>query len=97
MKNQESHISSVIVHIEPNCINEFIESLITIPALEIMSPERKQGKIIVVIEAPSEKSTGDHIEMMKSIKGVLSVTMVYHQTEATDSLDEEVITISDNT
>ncbi len=96
MRHQQSHISSVIVHIEPNYINEFIESIIKIPALEIIPPEKNQGKLIVVIEAHSEKSTSDYIEMMKSIRGVLSVAMVYHQVEDTHSLDEEIIAMSEN-
>ena len=38
-------------------------------------------KLVVVVEGPSQKSLMDDISTINAIPGVLSATMVYHQSE----------------
>ncbi len=86
----ESHISSVIVLIKPHYIERFTSTISSISNLEITITDHTQGKVIVVIEAPSTKLTQNYIEMIKECDGVMSVIMVYHHAEETKFLEEQI-------
>ncbi|MDA9555947.1 chaperone NapD [Vibrio sp.] len=76
----ETHISSVIVHVNPSSLFEIKERINAIPHTEVYgtSPE---GKMVVVLETVSEKKVTEQIEDICNIPDVLSCVLVYHQIE----------------
>ena len=54
----------------------------------ISASDQGQGKMIVVLEAPSLHDTQNMIDSLKAIKGVVSATMVYHHSEPASELNQ---------
>ena len=72
MALNEVHISSLVVHVSPEHLNEIKAEI------DGDSPE---GKIIVVLETENQGFVTDTIEAINNIKNVLGTALVYHQIE----------------
>lgn len=74
------NISSVIVIPHPERIEAVRSQLAKIAGVEVaaVSPE---GKIIVTIETEGDRETIQMYESISLMDGVMSASMVYHQTE----------------
>ncbi len=84
MKNEELHISSLIVHINPKK-SSIIESSINLlegAELVTISP---QGKAVVVLEAPNQRVIMEIIEHINELQGVINTGLVYHEFEQIDA------------
>ena len=79
-------ISSVIVCAKPEHGQLVRDGLAALVGVEVHTVA-EDGRMIVTIEAPSEKDTVKTYEEMGRLPGVLSVSMVYHQVESNP--DEE--------
>lgn len=87
---EETHISSLVLHVIPFGVDEVIASLAEVEALEVAVTEAKLGKIIAVIERANTREISDCIDFLKLIDGVLNVAMVYHHVEETHLLKEDI-------
>ncbi|MEZ8201002.1 chaperone NapD [Vibrio splendidus] len=85
MALNEVHISSLVVHVSPEHLDEIKAQIEKFDNAEIYvsSPE---GKIIVVLETENQGFVTDTIEEINNITNVLGTALVYHQIET--ELDE---------
>ena len=82
----ETHISSLVVHCHTEVMPEVIEALSAMPVAEVPR-HSEQGKLVVLLETPSESTIMQRISEIENLPGVISTALVYHQidteTEAT--------------
>lgn len=76
--NGEVHISSLVVLCRPEELETAVANIEAMPNTEVHATDAT-GKIIVVIESPSERKILDAVEDLEAISGVVSATLVYHQ------------------
>lgn len=83
------NISSVIVHARPGAADAVSDRLLALDGVEIhaVSPE---GKIIVTIESDSDGATTGTYESIGRLDDVLSIALVYHQTESDPEMEISV-------
>ncbi len=83
------NISSAILHVAPERLDEACEALGRISGVEIhaRSPE---GKVVVTLEDDSTNSAADKYVALHGIAGVASVAMVYQYSDD-ESLDTEEV------
>lgn len=74
----EVHISSMVVLCKPDAIENAVKKIGANPLAEVHAVD-ESGKIIVVLETPSEQNILDGIQELEQIDGVISATLVYHQ------------------
>lgn len=75
------NISSAIVHARPGAAEAVRAGLGALAGVEIHAVSN-EGKLIVTIEADGDRDTTATFESIGQIADVLSVAMVYHQTES---------------
>lgn len=83
------NISSVIIIPHPDHIETVQHGLREIDGVEVhaVSPE---GKVIVTIEAESDHDTTRLFEFISQLDGVMSASMVYHQSESDPEMEISV-------
>lgn len=88
-RKQENVISicGVMVFILPEKREEVEARMLEIQGLEIHGAS-DEGKLVVTIETPSYKETGDAVTCLQKLEGILSIAMIYQHAEALE--DEEV-------
>jgi nitrate reductase NapD len=74
------HIASFIVRTRPEAASEVASRIAQMPGAEIHAVE--SGKIIVVVEAESERVLADYMEELRGALDVLMVSLVFHQVDA---------------
>lgn len=86
--NEENVISicGVMVFILPEKREEVEARMLEISGLEIHGAS-EEDKLVVTIETPSYKETGDAVTRLQKLEGILSIAMIYQHAEA---LDEEL-------
>lgn len=74
------NISSVVVIPHPDAVDRVVAALRALAGVEVqaVSPE---GKIVATLEADDDRATTEIYEVIGQADGVLSVAMVYHQSE----------------
>ncbi|WP_222868083.1 chaperone NapD [Saccharophagus sp. K07] len=77
-KNKPLHIASVIVHVWPKYMPAVKHWLGHVPGAEIHA-ESAQGKLVVVIEADSERTILNTLDDLAAQPGCLSAALVYHE------------------
>ena len=85
MALNEVHISSLVVHVSPEHLNEIKAEIEQFDNAEIYG-DSPEGKIIVVLETENQGFVTDTIEEINNITNVLGTALVYHQIET--GLDE---------
>lgn len=75
------NISSAVVHAKPGTTEVVRALLMTIEGVEIHAIS-EDGKLIVTIEADGDRATADTYGSIGQMDNVMSVAMVYHQTES---------------
>ena len=83
------NISSVIVIPHPDHIEAVPQRLREIQGVEVhaVSPE---GRVIVTVEAESDRETSQTFEFISQMDGVMSASMVYHQSESDPEMEISV-------
>lgn len=85
MSLPEAHISSLLVQVSPEHLDETKKRIEAFDEAEIYGVS-EVGKIVVVLETQEEGFITDVIEKINNMPGVLGATMVYHQIDSgTDS------------
>lgn len=74
------NISSAIVYIKPEQEQALRLELAQIPGIEVHASQ--DGKLIVTIESDSDKSAVDTYQAIEHMGSVLSVAMIFQQTES---------------
>lgn len=75
------NISSAIVHARPGAVNAVKARLSVIDGIEIQAVT-DAGRMIVTIETEGDGSMADAFDAINKMDGVLSASMVFHQTES---------------
>lgn len=75
------NISSVLVNARPERAAQVQEGLLALSGVEVHAVT-EEGRMIVTIEADSEKELANMFETINQQPGVLSASMVYHQYES---------------
>lgn len=77
--SNELHVTSLIVQVQPDKMADVRQKIMAIKNAELSA--NNDVKLVVVIEGTSQKSLMDDISTINALPGVLSATMVYHQSE----------------
>jgi len=82
------HVSGVLVHARPECLESVRAQLESAPGIEIhaMTPE---GHLVTVVERPSDGELADVFIDMQNTAGVLSASLVYHYSDAENASEQE--------
>lgn len=83
-------ICGVLVHARPDVSDSVKGYLLRQPGFEVHAVT-EEGKMVVTVEGDQSRSVADKIMQMQDIKGVLSVSLIYHHHEEDDVEAEEVI------
>ena len=84
MKQQEVHISSMVVHAKSEYLAGVKKNIEQLPGAEIHG-ESESGKLVVVLETQNQGYITDIIETISKLEYVLNTALVYHQIEYADS------------
>ncbi len=87
--NAQVHISSLVVQLQPERITDISQHCQAHPAAEVHATD-PLGKMVLVLETLTQQEIVEFIDWLQGEKGVLSVSLVYHQVESADELDREV-------
>ncbi|WP_434952253.1 chaperone NapD [Shewanella sp. HL-SH4] len=77
--SNELHVTSLIVQVNPDKMADVRQKIMAIKNAELSA--NNDVKLVVVIEGTSQKSLMDDISTINALPGVLTATMVYHQSE----------------
>ncbi|WP_350432968.1 chaperone NapD [Shewanella sp. H8] len=77
--SNELHVTSLIVQVHPEKMAEVRQQIMAIKNAELSA--NNDVKLVVVLEGSSQRSLMDDISTINGIPGVLTATMVYHQSE----------------
>jgi nitrate reductase NapD len=75
----EYHISSVIVQFKQENHCQVKTAISELEGTDIRGIDDDQGKMVVVVEHETERGMVGIIDQLKDIKGVVNVSLVYHQ------------------
>jgi len=84
------NISGVLVHAQPKRMDALSDELNTIEGVEVHAA--KDGKLVVTVENEKLNALADQVMAFQHLKGVMSVSMVYHESDDNEKIDiEEVL------
>lgn len=78
--SNELHVTSLIVQVRPEMMAQVRQQILQNDRAELSV--NNEVKLVVVLEGTSAKSLLEDIATINAIPGVLTATMVYHQSEA---------------
>lgn len=80
---KSDHIASLLVQAWPERIPELRPQINAMSGIEVHQDDAK-GQMIVTVEAGSDRQLLNAISDIEQIKGVIAVSLVYHQIEDTN-------------
>lgn len=80
MREQELHVSSLIVHINIAKSTTIKAGINKLSGAEVITIS-DQGKAIVVLEAPNQRQIMEVIDTINELDGVINTGLVYHEFE----------------
>lgn len=83
------NISSAVIHARPDAVEEVLAGLGALGCVEVHATS-PAGKLVVTLEADDDRGMADAYESLGRMDGVLSVALVFHQTE---SDPEELVSV----
>lgn len=86
MALNEVHISSLVVHVVPQHLDEIKEKIDQVPGAEVYG-ESEDGKLVVVMETQNQGYITESIDKINNFEHVLNTALIYHQIET--DLDEK--------
>lgn len=78
------HVASLLVQVRPENIETVAPVLAGREGVEVHATDPK-GKIIVTVEAGSDRRLLDTVTWIEATPGVIAAPLVYHQVEETES------------
>ena len=85
----EWHISSLILQFKPDYLSSIENALTGRTQVEIHG-RNDEGKMIVVVEAATERDLVGRIDAIRQLAGVVNFSMVYHQIDQDE--DDQAVT-----
>lgn len=82
------HIASFVVHHRIDAATSIDALLARLPETELAL--RDGGRSVLLCEGSDERSLVDRIEALRTLDGVISVSLVYHHAEFCEHLMEEI-------
>lgn len=82
------NISGVLVHVQPQRMDQISKELKAIAGVDVHAAEK--GKLVVTVENEKLNALADQVMAFQHIKGVMSVSMVYHESDDENIDIEEV-------
>lgn len=86
--DQEIHIASVVVYVQPEHQTSVRSCLQDAPGAEIRA--EADGKLIVILETESTRRTVEAMDAIRELPGVVEVVLVYQHAEPASALAQEV-------
>jgi nitrate reductase NapD len=74
------NISSLVVHVRPECAAAAQQALRALPGVEIHAASA-DGRLVVTVEADSDGHASQIHDRIAATPGVMSAALVYHQFE----------------
>jgi nitrate reductase NapD len=84
----EIHISSALVHVQPERTQEVARRIAALDGADLHFAEA--GKIIVTLEAATSAAIADRLSEIGRLAGVFAATLVYHEVTTPEALGEPV-------
>ena len=76
-----AHISSLVVHCRPDVIERVLADINALEGTEV--PEfAPEGKLVVLMESPTEREIMQRISTIEAIPGVVGAALVYHHVDS---------------
>jgi nitrate reductase NapD len=89
LSDAEVHIAGVLVHARPLSLMQVCRAIDALAGAEVFQSSA-EGKIVVVIEAPTGKQVLDVVDAIRPLAGVLNVSLVYQHAEPASSMQQEM-------
>jgi len=83
------NISGVLVHVQPKRMDALSKELNTIEGVEVHAAT--DGKLVVTVENEKLHALADQVMAFQHLKGVMSVAMVYHESDDNENMDIEKV------
>ena len=80
-------ISSLVVQVNPADLERVQKEIESMPGSEVMG-QNDQGKLVVVLDLPSNRIAADYITQIQHLDGVLSATLIYQYDDHEPQLEE---------
>ncbi|MBE8168813.1 MAG: chaperone NapD [Shewanella sp.] len=77
--SKELHVTSLVVQVLPEKMSEVRKTIIAMKNAELSV--NNEIKLVVVLEGTTRRGILEDVEKINAIPGVLSASMVYHQSE----------------
>lgn len=86
--SQQYHVTSLVVHAAPKSLVQVKANISALNGADIHAIT-DEGKLIITIEGETQKSILDNVEAINALEGVINSSLVYHQVDDLDGVDEE--------
>ncbi|MGB0895188.1 MAG: chaperone NapD [Parashewanella sp.] len=84
--SKELHVSSLVVQVKSEFMSDVRKAIMAMENAELSV--NNEVKLVVVLEGEGRREIVDSIDKINDLEGVVSTSMVYHQSE---ELDEDEI------
>jgi nitrate reductase NapD len=78
MPADQVHISSLVVHVRPECCAEASARIAALAGAEIHGAS-EAGKLVVVLETTHEGDILTQINLINEMPGIITTSMIYHE------------------
>ena len=83
------NISGVLVHVQPKRMDDLSAELNAIEGVEVHAAT--DGKLVVTVENEKLNALADQVMAFQHLKGVMSVAMVYHESDDNEKINIEKV------
>lgn len=87
--NDELHITSLVVHVIPQALEQVAQKLPAIDGAQVHG-SHPSGKLVVTLEASHARDILDRVAQIEQLKGVINASLVYQHVESWQSLNQGV-------
>ncbi|ATG74381.1 chaperone NapD [Zobellella denitrificans] len=87
-KANEWHVASLVVYCRPELMGPAQEAISAMDGVEV-PVSGEQGKLVVAIEGPTQKSVVSRIDQIALLEGILSTTLIYHEFAELEAGEEQ--------
>lgn len=83
------HIASLVIFARPDCREDTIAFLNSVPACTLYS-EESRAALVIVVEVEHEGTINKLMDDLNARTGILSVNLVYHHVDSEHSMNQEM-------
>ncbi|WP_133407245.1 chaperone NapD [Parashewanella tropica] len=80
--SKELHVTSLVVQVKPEHMSDVRKAIMAVENAELSV--NNEVKLVVVLEGEGRREIMDKIDEINALDGVISTSMVYHQSEVLD-------------